>query len=101
VTADRRSRRAAAVSFLSAIALNFALSGCSDDAATCKSSADCAPSQICGAPGNGPYHCLDACGQDGTCRAGYTCDYVVGADCPVCAVVIRACVVAPRLQSRL
>ena len=77
-----------------ALALLVSPSGCSDEQ-TCQLLTDCAPGQICGAPGQGPLHCLDPCAQDGTCRPGFTCDYVTSGDCLVCQVVVRACVVAP------
>jgi hypothetical protein len=83
-----------------ALALLVSPSGCSDEQ-TCQLLTDCAPGQICAAPGQGPLHCLDACAQDGTCRAGFICSNVTAAPCFVCDVVIRACVVAPPPVSRL
>jgi hypothetical protein len=94
VTAKQLNHCAPVVSFLIALALLFTPSGCSDDPA-CMFSSDCATGQICAAAGQGPLHCLDPCAQDGTCRPGFICDYVTSGDCPVCQVVVRACVVAP------
>jgi len=94
VPAKRRRGSHSAVSFLIACALVVAFAGCSDDA-TCKSSADCAASQICSLVGQGSPHCLDDCAQDGSCRPGFTCEIVAYADCFACDVVVRACVLAP------
>jgi hypothetical protein len=90
------------IGFLSLCALLMVAGASCDEQKTCAASAECASGEMCATAGNaaGPYYCLKDCTSSGECPAGHECAYVTNADCPVCDVITRACVIAPPRSPR-
>src|SRR5262245_57811537 len=84
--------RVGRIGFLSLCVLLLAWTGCEPE--RCTSSAECAQGEMCAGAGSGPYHCLKDCTANGECPTGFECVGVTNADCPVCAVVTNACIIA-------